>query len=658
MEISIHRSICHKDDKGRPQAMFSVSVNQQLDLVTGALDGTVSVWPAGCQQPSEWRGMARHDGACLVVRHYPLNEYDLFVSAGDDKRVVVWRKTLVVEGGGGSGVWRVTHRTSTAHHHSDISALEWTEDGQFLVSAGLDKLVNLWRFNRNTDELTLIGRFEAKGFVKGVSVCGRLVVVQSDDQQASVLLITPTAEDNYQLTKVGDITDCFTNASDNVFFTRPSICADGSMVALANTSNGPIPTACLVQLDPLTGQVVESAPIVSLVGHYGTVEVCRFSPRHYNGNSFLLATGAQDGSVAVWSSTRASPLAVLTDLSESSVTDCQWSHCGQFLFVSFYEGMVSKIALEVALTGPIGRPVMAMQPEKTHDEQVSDYLPPHGANDTTVVPNTSTNKQQAMVPSNRDGRKRVTPMLVSVSSGANTVKPQQQQPASSGGKRIMVTFACPSSTLNRFNRLQSNKSPWLFTNISVNDKTVNIEVLPSNSRVTCTDHSSMRLYWRIMLTPTVFSADSRITLAHHHADHLLLITNTLEMVVLNVFGQLCTPTCLLPAHPGHVHTYEHGVVLILIDGMIIHFGADYGRVETAIVPLSVLNIDKVSVNGNGHVSVNDEYTLVDGVWMKGSDHFDGSLVGIDQVKRLLSTSIDDTDMITGQQQRALYRLIM
>ena len=147
-------------------------------------------------------------------------------------------------------------------------------------------------------------------------------------------------------------------------------------------------------------------------------------------------------------------------------------------------------------------------------------------------------------------------------------------------------------------------------------------------------------------------------MAHHHHNHLLLITNTLEMAVLNVFGQLCTPACLLPSHPGHVHVYEHGVVLVLIDGMMVHFGADYGRVETALLPGSVSKIESVSVDGHDHACVNNAYTLVNGVWMCGADTIDGTLVGIDQVKRLLSTSLDDTDIINGQQQRALNRLIM
>ncbi|PWN25114.1 WD40 repeat-like protein [Jaminaea rosea] len=365
-------------DKKKPTTIFSLSVSPDGSrLATGGIDQKVRIWatePMLDEKVEKMQGahrllstLSRHTGSVVSVRFSPSGRF--LATGSDDTVCLIWE--FDPHGGGGFGSfgsseqnvesWRI-HRRLTGHE-SDVVDIAWSADGDdsFLATVGLDSIVNVWSGPGADGRggFELVKRIAGHdGFVKGVvwDPKGQFLATQSDDK---TLKIWRTSD--WSLAKI--IREPFEHSPSSNFFGRPSWAPDGGCIVAANSMNGPVFTANVIDRGSWgTG--------IKLVGHEDSVVVAAFSPRLFNGNggppSTLLALGSRDQSISVWITGEPRPLLVLRDIFERQVTDLSWGQDGLTLYASSTAGSVAVISLSPSdVTEPLPlseRPIQKPRP--------------------------------------------------------------------------------------------------------------------------------------------------------------------------------------------------------------------------------------------------------------------------------------------------------
>jgi WD40 repeat protein len=253
----------------------------------------------------------------------------------------------------------------------DTVGVEWSPDGKVLASCGLDGTICFWNCDPSSSQ-TLLGKFERAhtGFIKGLAwdPSGKFLASQSDDgscivwnvesllsSQATPFTLDPSESEMF---KEAVLEKNFVNMSKMTFFHRPGWSPDGSLLALANSTNRQLPAVALIERSNWNG------PGTFFIGHMGPVEAVKFNSRLFVSNSeasdisvdkvkkeMLCAVASQDGQISIWSSCSTSPLLVLQDLFEHSVMDLCWSPNGLVLVAVSYDGAAVAVKLSLSDLG-------------------------------------------------------------------------------------------------------------------------------------------------------------------------------------------------------------------------------------------------------------------------------------------------------------------
>lgn len=239
--------------------------------------------------------------------------------------------------------YSVVHRLTG--HESDVNGLEWSADGKYLASCGLDGSVIIWDASNSFAQVKRLDaepRKPLKGLVwdplgqylASQSSDGVLLLWRCEDWKLDTTLTSPYAEPVESYT----------------YFSRPSWSPDGRVICVPDAINESETVAMLVERSQWS---IENC----LVGHVSSVQSAKFSPRVYKdsaGDTFLLiALGSQDGVLSLWSSVGSKPLVVLAGLFEHAIMDLVWSSDGQSLFAVSYDGTATKILVNVTAIGGI-----------------------------------------------------------------------------------------------------------------------------------------------------------------------------------------------------------------------------------------------------------------------------------------------------------------
>jgi protein HIRA/HIR1 len=376
----------------RKYEIYSVSVSPDgLRLATGGLDGKIKIWSIETLYKyknnkdlltidnTECRplcSMSRHAGAITCVRFCPNNRF--LATGSDDKLVLIWEKdeektkimkmhrngiidSNLINNNNNNGIddsdlehWTVRKRLVA--HDNDVQDMAWAPDGSILVTVGLDRSIVVW--NGNTFEK--IKKFDIhQSHVKGVifDPAGKYFATCSDDRSMRIFryrrgVNVDGNDTEFVIEQV--IKDPFAKSPLTTYFRRSSWSPDGLYIAAPNGTNEGVNANVIIKRGSWESEL-------SLIGHRLPCEVCSFSPRLYdpqmtNNNSnnknnnqsnnkslkteTVIITAGQDKTLALWSSSCATPLCVATEISAKSITDVAWNPNGLNVFLCGLDGNI------------------------------------------------------------------------------------------------------------------------------------------------------------------------------------------------------------------------------------------------------------------------------------------------------------------------------
>ncbi|EDO37673.1 predicted protein [Nematostella vectensis] len=266
-------------------------------------------------------------------------------SGGDDNLIMIWQMARYLgamptfESGGGGKLnieqWRCVH--TLRQHSGDVLDLAWSPDDSFLASGSVDNTVTIWNAQKFPEVIQIIKGHT--GLVKGVTwdPVGKYLASQSDDKTLRVWRTTDWQQET-------SVTEPFLECSGTTHVLRLSWSPDGHYVVSAHAMNNSGPVAKILERDGWKTKM-------DFVGHRKAITCVRFNPKLFvkkvNGDSTRLkqysccAIGCRDRSLSIWLTSLKRPLVVVHDLFNHSIMDVSWSQSGFELLVCSWDGSIA-----------------------------------------------------------------------------------------------------------------------------------------------------------------------------------------------------------------------------------------------------------------------------------------------------------------------------
>ncbi|KAK9350107.1 TUP1-like enhancer of split-domain-containing protein [Lipomyces doorenjongii] len=459
--------------------VYSIHVSPDgARLASGGLDSKVRIWSTtaiyacaaaeGAENvingngkaqlytgPRQLCSMSTHSGAVTVVRFSPSGRY--LASGSDDRVILVWereeeghelpRKEFGSQGEADSERWIVRRRC--VGHENDVQGLEWAPDSSILVSVGLDSGIIVW----SGTTFEKIKRLDIhQSHVKGITFdpANKYFATASDDRTIKIVRYHRTSATDMTFSLDTTVTAPFEGSPLTTYFRRCSWSPDGSHIAAANATNGPVATVAIVNRGVWDSEI-------NLIGHEGPVEVAAFSPRMFSkakGSKQLvtvIACAGQDKALSVWNTSNPRPILVSQDIAEKAITDLAWAPDGQKVFASSLDGSILVCIFE---EGDLGYII----PVEENEKQLAKY---GGGRDAMHFPESveqlaleeKSNKKEA-----DQGKSRLTDLMegkaaavngtsaVAASTGSSTVGTASSTSAGFGAPITSAGGALPVAT--------------------------------------------------------------------------------------------------------------------------------------------------------------------------------------------------------------------
>lgn len=216
--------------------------------------------------------------------------------------------------------------------------LAWSPDSSIMVSVGLDSGIIIW----SGTTFEKIKRLDIhQSHVKGITFdpANKYFATASDDRTIKIVRYHRTAGNDMTFSLDTTVSAPFSGSPLTTYFRRCSWSPDGSHIAAANATNGPVATVAIINRGLWDSEI-------NLIGHEGPIEVAAFSPRMFakvKGSKQLvtvIACAGQDKALSVWNTSNPRPIVVSQDVAEKAITDLAWAPDGQTVFASSLDGSI------------------------------------------------------------------------------------------------------------------------------------------------------------------------------------------------------------------------------------------------------------------------------------------------------------------------------
>ncbi|XP_043493173.1 chromatin assembly factor 1 subunit B [Polistes fuscatus] len=340
-------------------------------LATGGADSHVLIWHLLTPENSSTvikcvADLERHQKAVNVVRFSPSRE--ILASADDESIIILWKQKeecdFFISPDDNENKEQWTSWKVLKGHLEDVYDICWSPDSSSIISGSVDNTAILWDVNKGRSNGILS---DSKGFVQGVSwdPCNQYICTISSDRQCRLVDIStkktvqrvhksniPTPFD-YPLR--GKTVRLFYDDTFKSFFRRLTFSIDGTLIivpsgiiepqdTIEKTSNATIvfsrhnlkePIMILPSLDEPT-IAIRCCPVYFELRKDGPTPMIALPYR-------IIFAVATQHSILIYDTQQISPIAVISNIHYTRLTDIAWSSDGHILVVSSTDGYCSII---------------------------------------------------------------------------------------------------------------------------------------------------------------------------------------------------------------------------------------------------------------------------------------------------------------------------
>ncbi|GMH52063.1 hypothetical protein TrLO_g7446 [Triparma laevis f. longispina] len=418
------------------------------------------------------------------------NNGNYLAVASDDSYITVYNLSSVPNtsvGFGGEEEVQNIENWSKKHvlrgHSLDCVSLAWSPNGNYLISCSLDSQnpVCVWDLASNDGSLVMqpfktLGKMEHQGGCKGVAFDpqGAYFATTCDSPKLTVWSTKTWSPESTTTTT------CFSTTSDLTMFRRISWTPDGSGIIASNSSINSKSCASILKRDNLD-------LVANLVGHKTVVccTACNDSFFEHTGDGvdkykMFIAVGDKRGYLTVWCNKVAKPIfKSQVSTKKLSITDLSWKE--HTLVVSCLDGHVTAFKFDEKELGKVlsqeeknkimndkygsqdgiqNLDVMRLQQQMQKEAPVAAprYAPIIPKQIPSPVKTPADTLRLQVRSKNKAGKKRIAPVLVSVSDQAVDLS-RGDNPT--GGSNSTTTTQIPSTngTLNTTNPTAQPQPP-------------------------------------------------------------------------------------------------------------------------------------------------------------------------------------------------------
>ncbi|XP_017877926.1 chromatin assembly factor 1 subunit B isoform X1 [Ceratina calcarata] len=343
-------------------------------LATGGADSHVLIWHLTTNEGDGATvkcvtDLDRHQKAVNVVRFSPSK--DVLASGDDESTIILWKQKEECEFFIGCEETKDKEQWTSwkvlRGHLEDVYDISWSQNSDMLVSGSVDNTAILWDIHKGRS-VTILS--DHKGFVQGVSwdPCNQYICTISTDRTCRLIDVNtkktvqrvykakiPTPADHHIKNKRVRL---FYDDTFKSFFRRLTFSVDGSLIIVPSGIIEPLettekisnatlvfsrhslkePLMLLPSLDEPT-IAVRCCPIYFKLQENGPTPVISLPYRMV----FAIAT---QHSVMVYDTQQISPIAVISNIHYTRLTDVAWSSNGRILVASSTDGYCSVIQFQ------------------------------------------------------------------------------------------------------------------------------------------------------------------------------------------------------------------------------------------------------------------------------------------------------------------------
>ncbi|XP_011314709.1 chromatin assembly factor 1 subunit B [Fopius arisanus] len=382
-------------------------------LATGGADTHVLIWhlrvnDLGAASVSCVADLERHQKAVNVVRFSPSGE--ILATGDDESAIILWKQkeesveipSLDDENFVNKEQWTVWK--VLRGHLEDIYDISWSPDSNFIVSGSVDNSAIVWDVQKGRN-ISILQDY--KGFVQGVSwdPLNQSIVTLSTDRHCRLIdvktmktvqrvhkAVIPTPEGH---PLEGQTVRIFHDDTFKSFFRRLTFTIDGSLIIAPSGIIEPQdssqrisyatfvfsrhslkePVLVLPSVDEST-IAVRCCPVYFQLREQGPVAVFALPYR-------MIFAVATQKSVLIYDTQQIAPIAVVSNIHYTRLTDVAWSSDGQMLVVSSTDGYCSIIHFQ---KGELGEIYTGDKTIPLKSPQVSSRTSPEGKSTSKIPP--------------------------------------------------------------------------------------------------------------------------------------------------------------------------------------------------------------------------------------------------------------------------------